>query len=229
MLGTRYMLAVVFVAKGCWEQARHQLVAEERDKAAAAARGDASQACVLLAQVELARGDVLGAVRAYDRAKLWGRPADDYVAEQMDFDATGALLQATAGDLPAATETARRIANVPAGVTGHGTVCLAWLQAGEVLARAGDETSARRCFANILRHRSGRFPRDRALGLAGVAGTLTAEPTIAAELAAAAGTISTRHGFVAPGWFTVARYDKNVTALTDEEAAAVAIGLDDSG
>jgi tetratricopeptide (TPR) repeat protein len=232
MLGTRYMLAIVLVSQGCWEAAREQLVAEEREKAEVASRLDAAGACVLLAQVELARDDLVGAERAYERATVWGRPADDYLAEQMVFDAAGALVRAARGDLRPATETARRIAAVPVDATGHGLVCLAWLQAGEVLARAGDSSGARKCFANILRHRTGRFPRDRALGLAGVAGTLTDQSAIGSQLATAAGAMSKRHGFIPPPWLTAARYDNTVIPdgpeFTDDEAVAVAISLDDT-
>ena len=229
VLGTRYMLAVVLASQGRWDVARDELLIAEREEGEAGARTDASLVCLQLAQVELARGVLDGARRAVERAGVWGRPSDDFTAEQLVFDATGALVQASTGDIAGAAATARRVAAAPADVSGHGVVCSAWLQSAEVLARAGDMALARRCFTNILRHRSGRFPHDRALGLAGVAGTLTDQPGAAADIAATAAALSRRHGLVAPPWLTIARYDHLATrpALGPDEAAALAITLDD--
>ncbi len=227
-LGTRYMLAVVLSYQGRWDEAREQLLGDERERADAAAYGQASLTCTILAHVELCRGDVDGAQRAFERAEVWGRPADDYLGDQMVFDATGALLRAVAGDVEAAAERVRALVDVPFDATGHGIVCLAWLEAGEVLARAGCPTPARRCFVNILRHRSGRFPRDRALGLAGVAGTCADRPDLAAAIAATAGRLVEQYGLAVPPWYTAARYEQGTASppLTPDEAVAIAVGLD---
>jgi predicted ATPase len=230
LLGTRYRLALVLVAQGRWEAAHDELLTEELEKGAAGMRGHAGQACVLLCHVELAQNNLDGARRAFERANVWGRPSADYEAHQMVFDATAALLDAAGGNVAAGVDTARRLAQIPPDISGRGEVCLAWSLAAEVLARAGDMGGARRCFANILGHRAGRFPRERALGLAGVAGTLAGQPDIAANLGAAAYAIFVRHGFVSPPWLTTARIDSAMTALPslpEDDAVALALTFDD--
>jgi hypothetical protein len=187
----------------------------------------------------LAQGSLLGPLRARDRATVWGRPTDDYPVEQLVFDAIDALIHAETSDLDTASAAARRIAAVTGDLTDDGLLCEGYLIAGETLHRAGDATSARRCFGRLLRHRAGAIPEFRANGLDALAGTLDApdQRVDAVAVAAVAAAIRARHGLVTPPWLTVAihaqeRLDADpaseplTSSLTDDEAIALALTFD---
>jgi hypothetical protein len=142
-----------------------------------------------LAMIELCLGDREAARRAVDRASVWGRPAADFPGAQMLYDAVTALFQTEDGNRADAVAVAAPLAAAPSDVTDHGDVCIAWFAAGEVLSRAGRPSLAGRCFANILRHRTGDIPYHRFLALAGLAGTLDDDP-VAIELGAVSAGIS---------------------------------------
>jgi hypothetical protein len=224
------MLGLVLSFGGRWDEAREELLAAELGEGTSGAPNDAMQTCAVLTEVELARGDLVAARRAFERAGVWGRPTEDDPVGQAVFDATDALLAAATGDLVSAVAIAHRIAAIPVETSGHGMICRAWLLAGEVLARAGATAEARRCFTNMLRHRSGRFPRDRALALAGVAVTLPASAPhhVGADLAAVASAIWTSRGFGTPQWLVAVRpgaAPAHESGLTEDEAVALALAF----
>jgi hypothetical protein len=192
--------AGVFVPEpGVVQQARRELLVAEREFSELGGRP--TLACVNLALVELSTGDRDAVRHAIDRAALWGRPSDDYVADTLLFDAVAALVQAEEGNLAAAAAVATRIADPSGETSDHGIACLAWLVAGEVAARAGDPEAARRCFEKVLAHRFGTIPYNRAHALAGIAGTLEGDEGW--QPGAEAASLRLRFGFVTPRWFTV--------------------------
>jgi hypothetical protein len=98
------------------------------------------------------------------------------------------------------------------------------------LARAGDLAVARQSFSHVLRHRTGRWPHNRANGLDGVAGTLAVQdPDVSTELAGVAAAIRVRHGLVTPPWLTTTSWTagRDLTVdLTEDEAVALALNHD---
>jgi hypothetical protein len=134
------------------------------------------------------------------------------------------------GDLGTAVTTARKLGAVRPDIGGHGSICDAWLPAGEILARAGDLTTARRCFCHILRHRAGAWPHNRANGLDAVAATVALRnPDVSAQLASVANAIRARHGLVTPRWLTVASSQPErdlASSLTDDQAVSIALSHD---
>jgi predicted ATPase/class 3 adenylate cyclase len=222
VLGTHGILGTVYRNVGRWSDARREMILRERQEADAGARP--TEACMELALIELCLGDPEAAGRAVDRGTVWGRPADDYPGAQMLFDAVAALLEVGHGDLTEASDVAARLAAAPSDVSGQGTACLAWFVAGEILGRADRSALARRCFANILRHRTGAVPYYRAHALAGFAGALDDE-SVAADLGAVAAAIRAKHGLVTPPWLTVGRFESGETTITEDDAIAAALDM----
>jgi tetratricopeptide (TPR) repeat protein len=223
IFGTHGILSHVYRNVGRWSDARREMLLCEQQEADAGSRP--AEFCMELALVELCLGDRDAAARAADRAEVWGRPSDDYPGSQMVFDTVAALVEAEEGDLAGASAAAARVAAAPSDVTGHGNVCVAWFVAGEVLARAGQPSLARRCFANILRHRTFDIPYYRSHALAALADTLDDEP-VGSELAAVAAVIRARDGLATPPWLTVARFESHPPTFTEGEAVATALEMD---
>jgi predicted ATPase/class 3 adenylate cyclase/DNA-binding SARP family transcriptional activator len=193
--GTAFFLALARAAQGCWAEAREAAMASEREAADRGDRLGASRTCLELARVDLCLGDVDAASRALERADEWnGRPTDDYPAEQMLFDAISAALEVPDGDRGAGA-TATKIATSPVDTSPRGTICEAWLLAGATLLRRADWEPARTAFCNVLRHRAGQWPFNRADALHGIALTLapTGRPHVAAVLRITADAIRARH------------------------------------
>jgi predicted ATPase/DNA-binding SARP family transcriptional activator len=203
IFGPHDMLGLAYRNLGRWADARRELLVGERDLAELGGRPVI--ACLELALVEISAGDREAARRAVDRAALWGRPGDDYVADGLLFDAVAALVQVEDGDLDAPAVVAARIADVPVEASGHGVACEAWLVAGEVAFRTGQPAAARQCFETVLAHPFGAMPYHRAHALAGIAGTLRGAE--ARPFAVEASSLRDQYGFVTPRWFTIGCFD----------------------
>ena len=212
IFGPHEMLGLSYRTLGRWPDARRELLAGEREFADRGGRPTIS--CLDLALVELSSGDLDAARRAIERAAVWGRPGDDYPADGLLFDAVTALVLAEEGDPAAGAVAATRIAATPVDVSGHGTVCMAWIVAGELAGRAGETAASRRCFENVLAHRFGTIPYHRADALAGIAGTL--DDAQAQPLAIEATSLRDEFGFATPRWFTVGTFVPSPVALDEK-------------
>jgi predicted ATPase/DNA-binding SARP family transcriptional activator len=221
--GTRGNLGVAYRNTGRWTDARRQLLLSEHDEADAG--GNPAETCMHLALIELCLDDTTAAVRAAERAGVWGRPPDDFAGSQVVFDAVHSLVEVERGDAAGAAAEAGRVATLPVDVSEHGSTCIGWLVAGEVLLRCGEPALARDSFLRVLRHRAGTIPYHQALAFGGIAATVTGDDS--ARLAEAATALGERYGLVRPPWMTRARFDPvGDSPLSEDEAVTLALSLD---